>query len=130
MILVCRFGLCTTSLKGEARRFLANSASPPFCINPSKIQRLLVQLFGIRNLIPNSGHNIHCAVGIADNVVCSGAIVTSEPLEMPVRYPWRKTTFGVWCLYLAHAEHIFMASSYRYICQRSQTVNVQGQSAI
>ncbi len=58
---------CTTSLKGEARRFLANSASPPFCKSPSKIQWLLVQLFGIRNLIPNNGHYIHCAV-IADNV--------------------------------------------------------------
>jgi hypothetical protein len=38
------------------------AARPPFCEIPLKLQRNLIQLLAIRNLIVNSTEKIYCAV--------------------------------------------------------------------
>ncbi len=47
-----------SSGKGEARRFLEKYSQRPL-----KLQRHLVQILAIRNLIANGAEKIHCAVG-------------------------------------------------------------------
>ncbi len=82
VVIIVRYSLYRMRREG----FLENSACPPSCERPLKIQHHLLQLLAIRNLIPDGADKIHSAVGMGKiRCVLTGPNVATDAIvHLPI----------------------------------------------